>query len=147
MSFKFIIYSTPTCPYCNMSKDLITEQGMEYTETSLDTQEAIDDFKKTTGHKTVPQIYLDTDQQEYIGGYDDVEKFLLEMVDWRRKQTIMGSVGFSAPAAAPSKTVRVDQHKDGSTTVSEEDVIKGYDISITEKKEMKDITPEKNDDR
>ena len=70
MSFKFIVFSTPTCPYCNMAKDLITEQGMEYTETSLDTQEAIDDFKKTTGHKTVPQIYLDTDQQEYIGGYE-----------------------------------------------------------------------------
>ena len=27
MSFKFIVYSTPTCPYCNMAKDLITEQG------------------------------------------------------------------------------------------------------------------------
>tara|TARA_B100000424_G_scaffold229001_1_gene190331 strand:- start:464 stop:856 length:393 start_codon:yes stop_codon:yes gene_type:complete len=130
-----------------MAKDLITEQGMEYTETSLDTQEAIDDFKKKTGHKTVPQIYLDTDQQEYIGGYDDVEKFLLEMVDWRRKQMLMNSGGFGTAATFPNKTVRVDQHKDGSTTVSEEDVIKGYDISITEKKEMKDITPEKNDDR
>ena len=147
MSFKFIVYSTPACPYCDMAKDLITEQGMEYTETSLDTQEAIDDFKKKTGHKTVPQIYLDTDQQEYIGGYDDVEKFLLEMVDWRRKQMLMNSGGFGTAATFPNKTVRVDQHKDGSTTVSEEDVIKGYDISITEKKEMKDITPEKNDDR
>ena len=145
MSFKFVIYSTPTCPYCNMAKDLITEQGMEYTETSLNTQEAIDDFKKTTGHKTVPQIYLDTDQQEYIGGYEDVEKFLLEMVDWRRKNVLMGGFDFGAAAASPNKTIRVDQHKDGSTTVSEEDSIKEYTISITdtEKQEMKDITPKK----
>ena len=145
--FKFRVFSTPTCPYCDMAKDLITEQGMEYTETSLDTQEAIDDFKKTTGHKTVPQIYLDTDQQEYIGGYEDVEKFLLSALDWRRKQAVMGSSGFGTEAAAPAKTIHVHQGKDGTTTIKEEDSVRGYNISITEKEEMKDITPEKNDDR
>ena len=81
MSFKFIVYSTPTCPYCDMAKNLIAEQGMSYAEASLDTQEAVDEFKKTTGHKTVPQIYLATEEQEYIGGYDDLEKFILEMVN------------------------------------------------------------------
>jgi len=145
--FKFRVFSTPKCPYCDMAKDLITEQEMEYTETSLDTQEAIDDFKKTTGHKTVPQIYLDTDQQEYIGGFEDLEQFLLSALDWRRKQAMMGGSGFGAEAAAPAKTIHVHQGKDGTTTIKEEDSVRGYNISITEKEEMKDITPEKNDDR
>ena len=89
MSFKFLIYSTPTCTYCDQAKELIIEQGMGYAEASLDTQEKIDEFKKTTGHTTVPQIYLATDEQEYIGGFEDLEKFLLDMVTWRNKQNLM----------------------------------------------------------
>ena len=143
MSFKFIIYSTPTCPYCVEAKDLITSQEFEYTEISLDTPEKVDEFK-AKGFKTVPQIYLDTDEQELIGGYEDLEKFMLEMVDWRRKQAMFGSGGMSFD---PTKTIHIRQGKDGSTTVTEEDRAKQYNITITEKQEMKDITPEKNDDR
>ena len=72
MSFKFIIYSTPTWPYCIEAKDLITSQEFEYTEISLDTPEKVDEFK-AKGFKTVPQIYLDTEEQELIGGYEDIE--------------------------------------------------------------------------
>tara|TARA_B100000287_G_scaffold195154_1_gene184353 strand:- start:312 stop:743 length:432 start_codon:yes stop_codon:yes gene_type:complete len=143
MSFKFIIYSTPTCPYCIEAKDLITSQEFEYTEISLDTPEKVDEFK-AKGFKTVPQIYLDTEEQELIGGYEDLEKFMLEMVDWRRKQAMFGSGGMSFD---PKKTIHIRQGKDGSTTVTEEDRAKEYNITITEKQEMKDITPEKNDDR
>ena len=127
MSFKFLIYSTPTCPYCDKAKELITEQGMGYAEASLDTQDAIDEFKKTTGHTTVPQIYLATDEQEYIGGYEDLEKFILEMVDWRRKQVLMGN---PAGGVTPQKTVTVREHGN-----------RGISIDVSEKNEMKDITP------
>ena len=143
MSFKFIIFSTPSCPYCIEAKDLITSQEFEYTEISLDTPEKVDEFK-AKGFKTVPQIYLDTEEQELIGGYEDLEKFMLEMVDWRRKQAMFGSGGMSFD---PTKTIHIRQGKDGSTTVTEEDRAKEYKISITEKQKMKDITPEKNDDR
>ena len=44
----------------------------------------------------------------------------------------------------PTKTIHIRQGKDGSTTVTEEDRAKEYNISITEKLGMKDITP-KND--
>ena len=128
MSFKFIIYSTPTCPYCDKAKELITEQGMGYVEASLDTQDAIDEFKKTTGHRTVPQIYLATDEQEYIGGYEDLEKFILEMIDWRRKQVMMAN---PAGAVTPQKTVTVREHGN-----------RGISIDVSEKDEMKDVTPE-----
>ena len=80
---------------------------MGYVEASLDTQDAIDEFKKTTGHTTVPQIYLATDEQEYIGGYEDLEKFILEMIDWRRKQVLMGN---PAGGVTPQKTVTVREH-------------------------------------
>ena len=145
MSFKFIIYSTPTCPYCIEAKDLITSQEFEYTEISLDTPEKVDEFKER-GFKTVPQIYLDTVEQELIGGYEDLEKFMLEMVDWRRKQAMFsgGGMSFGGMSFDPTKTIHIRQGKDGSTTVTEEDRAKEYNISITEKQEMKDITP-KND--
>ena len=49
--------------------------------------------------------------------------------------SLMGSGGLSG------KTTHVRHSKDGSITVSEEDAVKGYSFSITEEKEMKDITP------
>ena len=127
MSFKFIIYSTPTCPYCDKAKELITEQGMGYAEASLDTQEKIDEFKKTTGHRTVPQIYLATDEQEYIGGFEDLEKFILDMVVWRNKQNLMSDP--SGGMSPPNVTVREHGNR-------------GISIDVSEKDEMKDVTPE-----
>ena len=138
MSFKFIVYSTPTCPYCDMAKNLIVEQGMSYAEASLDTPEAIDEFKKTTGHNTVPQIYLATEEQEYIGGYDDLEKFMLEMVDWRRQQVTMGN---PAGGYVPQGTVTIREHGNNTISVKEENRVGGYNINISDSQTMKDITP------
>ena len=69
-----------------------------------------------------------TDEQEYIGGYEDLEKFILEMVDWRRKQVLMGN---PAGGVTPQKTVTVREHGN-----------RGISIDVSEKDEMKDVTPE-----
>jgi len=135
MSFKFVIYTVPDCSECKDAKDLIKSQGMTFGECSLDTQEAIDEFHRRYGHTTVPQVYLATEEEEYIGNYADLEQFMLEIVDSRRRQSLMGSGGLSG------KTTHVRHSKDGSITVSEEDAVKGYSFSITEEKGMKDITP------
>ena len=137
MSFKFVIYTVPDCSECKDAKDLIKSQGMTFGECSLETQEQVDEFHRRYGHTTVPQVYLDTEEQEYIGGHTDLEKFILEALDSRRVQTLMSPTGIGAERS----TVHVRQGKDGLTTISEEAGVKGYNISIREKEEMKDITP------
>tara|TARA_B100000029_G_scaffold13369_1_gene13991 strand:+ start:1822 stop:2073 length:252 start_codon:yes stop_codon:yes gene_type:complete len=76
----FMIYTTENCVWCEKTKDLLKEQNMEYTNVILDTQEKISEFKKNTGHKTVPQIYLES-SREYIGGYDDLNEFLTKRLE------------------------------------------------------------------
>ena len=137
MSFKFVIYTVPDCSECQDAKDLIKSQGMTFGECSLETQEQVDEFHRRYGHTTVPQVYLATEEQEYIGDYTDLEQFILEALDSRRVQTLMMATGYGGGGS----TVHVRQGKDGSTTISEEEGVKGYNISIREKEEMKDITP------
>tara|TARA_Y100000992_G_scaffold85972_1_gene55132 strand:+ start:891 stop:1313 length:423 start_codon:yes stop_codon:yes gene_type:complete len=137
MSFKFVIYTVPDCSECQDAKDLIKSQGMTFGECSLETQEAVDEFHRRYGHTTVPQVYLATEKQEYIGDYADLEQFMLEVVNQRRVGTLISPTGI----AAGSNTVHVRQGKDGSTTISKEEGVKEYNISITEKEKMKDITP------
>ena len=137
MSFNFVIYTVPDCSECKDTKDLIKSQGMTFGECSLETQEAVDEFHRRYGHTTVPQVYLATEKQEYIGDYADLEQFMLEVVNQRRVGTLISPTGI----AAGSNTVHVRQGKDGSTTISKEEGVREYNLSITEKEEMKDITP------
>ena len=132
-----MIYTVPDCSECNDAKELILNQGMSFAECSLETQEQVDEFHRRYGHTTVPQVYLATEEQEYIGNHVDLEKFILQALDSRRVQTLMMGTGYGGGAP----TVHVRQGKDGSTTISEEEGVKGYNISIKEKEEMKDITP------
>ena len=137
----FTVYTKPNCKYCVKAKDLLNMKGEPFLE--IDISENVDAKQrlKSRGFKTVPQIYLDTEEQELIGGYEDLEKFMLQMINWRRTKTMFGT---GAMEVDPTKTIHIRQGKDGSTTVTKEDRAKEYKISITEKQEMKDITP-KND--
>jgi len=80
-NIMFLIYTTENCTWCTAAKDLLREQNMEFTNVILDTQEKIDEFKKNTGHKTVPQIYVENSEGDHIGGYHDLEKFLEKRVE------------------------------------------------------------------
>jgi len=64
------MYVTQTCPYCVATKRLLTKRGAKYVEIDV----SGDDEKRawlarTTGRKTVPQIFIGGDA---IGGYDDL---------------------------------------------------------------------------
>jgi glutaredoxin 3 len=64
------MYVTQTCPYCVAAKRLLTKRGAKYVEIDV----SGDDEKRawlarTTGRKTVPQIFIGGDA---IGGYDDL---------------------------------------------------------------------------
>ena len=67
---KILIYTTNTCPYCVMAKNLLQEKKLSYTEIRVDLN---DDEREImiarSGRRTVPQIFMD---EEHIGGYDDL---------------------------------------------------------------------------
>jgi glutaredoxin 3 len=66
-----IIYSTPTCTYCQAAKDFFSQNGVEYTEYDV----AADEAKRTemvekTGQMGVPVIMID---EEVIVGFDQAK--------------------------------------------------------------------------
>ena len=89
MEFNFILYSVQDCPKCEEARELIVsgsdltndidELKLSLTECSLVEQEGIDEFHRRYGHTTVPQVYLATEDEEYIGDEKDLKKFIEEM--------------------------------------------------------------------
>ena len=80
---SFTIYTTKNCTYCESAKNLLKEYNREYVNVILDSNIKsersgqfynIEEFKKSTGHKTVPQIYHDSGL--YIGGYKELKDYL-----------------------------------------------------------------------
>jgi glutaredoxin len=70
MAPKILIYTTNHCPYCVRAKTYFKEHGLAYEEVDLtDRFDEIDALKTRTGHKTVPQIFID---DQFIGGYSDM---------------------------------------------------------------------------
>lgn len=53
------IYSTPTCPYCQMAKDFFTEKGLDYEEFDVANDEkAREEMIQKTGQMGVPVIEI-----------------------------------------------------------------------------------------
>lgn len=72
------IYTTPTCAYCKMAKELFEEHNIEYTEYNV----AQDAEKRTemierTGQMGVPVITIDG--ETVIGFDEDKIKSLLDL--------------------------------------------------------------------
>lgn len=66
---KVVIYSTPTCTYCNMTKEFLTKNNVEFTNFDVSTDEA----KRTemidkSGQMGVPVIDI---EGEIIVGFDE----------------------------------------------------------------------------
>jgi len=60
MDKKIVIYSTPTCPACNMAKSYFLERGLEFED--HDVSRDIDrarEMVKATGQRAVPVIMID----------------------------------------------------------------------------------------
>lgn len=65
------IYTTDYCPYCTRAKQVLTKEGVAYSEVDV----TGDDGKRswlvqTTGQRTVPQIFVG---EQPIGGCMDLE--------------------------------------------------------------------------
>lgn len=67
------IYSTPSCGYCKMEKEFLTEKGVEYTEVDVaEDQDAALKMVEKTGNMGVPQtiITMDDGSEEVLVGFD-----------------------------------------------------------------------------
>lgn len=57
---KVIIYTTPTCPYCEMSKAFFDKHGISYTEHDVATDPiARDESRQKSGMLAVPVTDID----------------------------------------------------------------------------------------
>ena len=68
---KIEIYTTPICGYCQMTKRLLAEKGVEYTEIDLfdDPDRRAEMMQRANGGRTGPQIFIDG---THVGGCDDL---------------------------------------------------------------------------
>ncbi len=70
MSRKIEIYTWGHCPYCIRAKNLLTENGIKFTEHALDGKDSeLIKLRERTGQKTVPQIFID---DVFIGGFSEL---------------------------------------------------------------------------
>lgn len=65
------IFTTPTCPYCQRAKALLTAKGAAFTETDVsqdpDLRAAM--AERAGGRRSVPQIWIGG---QHVGGCDDL---------------------------------------------------------------------------
>lgn len=71
----YTIYGTPSCPFCDKAKALLTEKDHDYVyhDVMSDLGRRAEIIALQPGFKTVPQIY---NGEEYIGGFDELAKTL-----------------------------------------------------------------------
>ncbi len=79
MAHTIRIWTTPTCPYCKMTKEFLTKQGYEYTDYDVTAnKEALEEMKKISSGLSVPVIVID-DNEPIIGfEKEKIEKLLQE---------------------------------------------------------------------
>ncbi len=62
------VYSTPTCPYCHMVKEFLTEKGVKYEDINVASdQEAAKEMVEKSGQMGVPQVEING---KIIVGFD-----------------------------------------------------------------------------
>ena len=68
---NIIIYTGPSCNYCDAAKRLLTRNNAPFKEIDIATVDgAMDEMiTKANGKRTIPQIFFD---DQHIGGYDEV---------------------------------------------------------------------------
>ena len=73
---KVIIYTTKTCGYCILAKNLLKKYNIQYNE--IDVSEDIEIKKemiiKSLGENTVPQIFFG---QNHVGGFFELNQLHL----------------------------------------------------------------------
>ncbi len=66
------VYSTPTCPYCDMAKKFLSDNNVEFTAYNVaEDQERAEEMVKKSGQMGVPVIVVEKDGNEEVAvGFD-----------------------------------------------------------------------------
>ncbi len=68
------VYTINNCGYCEAAKALLKSLNLSYQEINLTTDdEGRRDLVQNTGHRTMPQIFVDG---EFVGGFMELKDFL-----------------------------------------------------------------------
>lgn len=73
MEKHITIYSTPTCHFCKLTKDFLTEKGLTYTEFNVaDDLEKRKEMVDKSGQMGVPVIVVkEGDKEEMMIGFEE----------------------------------------------------------------------------
>ena len=74
--FKVIIYTTKSCGYCNLAKNLLKKYNIKYKEINVseDIEIKKEMVMKSLGKRTVPQIFFG---QNHVGGFFELNQLHL----------------------------------------------------------------------
>jgi glutaredoxin 3 len=67
------LYSKNHCPQCDKAKSLLNQKNIKFKEIKIDEDTSARQFLIDAGHKSVPQIYKDS-QLFVDGGYNGLVK-------------------------------------------------------------------------
>ena len=64
------LYTTRTCPYCVMAKQLLDKKGLSYSEIHVDLDQGrMTEMIQLSQQRSVPQIFIN---DLHVGGFDDL---------------------------------------------------------------------------
>ena len=68
---KIIMYTGPSCNFCDAAKRLFSRNNIEYQEIDISSKAGLMDemIKKSNGRRTIPQIFFD---DHHVGGYQEL---------------------------------------------------------------------------
>lgn len=71
MTANVEIYTWSRCPFCIRAKGLLERKGVQYTEYTIDGDEAAREAmaQRARGRRSLPQIFIDN---RHIGGCDEL---------------------------------------------------------------------------
>ena len=74
---SIIVYSKPSCVYCDKAKSLLTRLGYEYEEKIVTKDLSLEQLFEALGKqvRTIPQIVID---DKHIGGYNELKEYFVD---------------------------------------------------------------------
>ena len=67
MDKKVVVFTSNTCPYCNMAKEYLNDKNVDFEEKNIQTDKAARDELMKMGHLGVPVILVG---DEEVVGFD-----------------------------------------------------------------------------
>ncbi|MCL4316273.1 MAG: glutaredoxin 3 [Gammaproteobacteria bacterium] len=69
---EVVIYSTGSCPYCVMARQLLEKKHVRYTEVRVDQEPGRRmEMEQRSRRRSVPQIFIG---ETHVGGFDDMAR-------------------------------------------------------------------------